>query len=408
MDRTPGQNNHKTILIIDDNATNLRVIADYLERCGFTILVARDGESGLEKARYAQPDLILLDVMMPGMDGFETCKILKAQKATHNIPVIFMTALTDIEFKVKGFYTGGVDYVTKPFQQEEVLARVNTHLQLRELTETLEQKVQERTTELQNAYAQLSRLNKAKSKFIQVASHELRTPLSLVDGFTRLLAEEPSVTYNANAQNYIGHILHGLQRLLDVWERLLDAARVENDLVKPVGAPVNLYVLLSQVNQQFAEAVDQRKLSLCCTKAVSALPLIQADEELLRKAFYHLISNAIKYTPDGGQIKIDGRFLNTPSAPPQVEIVIADSGVGIDPEDQALIFENFYQTGEVNLHSSGQTNFKGGGSGLGLAIVKGIVLGHGGKIWAESPGHDEKRCPGSRFILRLPVSISNP
>ncbi len=144
-----------TILIVDDNATNLRVISDFLELHGFAILVSEDGESGLKRADYVRPDLILLDIIMPGMDGFETCRRLKANQNTKDIPVIFMTALTQTENKVEGFQVGGVDYISKPFQKEEVLARVNAHVRLRELTEHLEQNVRERTRELTAANQQL-------------------------------------------------------------------------------------------------------------------------------------------------------------------------------------------------------------------------------------------------------------
>jgi signal transduction histidine kinase len=123
---------------------------------------------------------------------------------------------------------------------------------------------------------------------------------------------------------------------------------------------------------------------------------------MLQKVFYHLVMNAIKFTPDGGQVKIAGKYLNG-SEPPQVEITVSDTGIGVDPSMADMIFEKFHQTGEVLLHSSGKTKFKGGGPGLGLAIVRGIVEAHGGRIWVESPGYNEETFPGSKFIVSLPV-----
>jgi len=149
-----------TILIIDDEPANLGVISDYLGNFGLEVLIARDGKSGLQKAQYAQPDLILLDVLMPEIDGFETCRRLKAKETTKDIPVIFMTALDETRDKVKGFQLGAVDYIIKPFQPKEALARITTHLRLRELTERLENKVQERTKELTVAVREAKRLNR--------------------------------------------------------------------------------------------------------------------------------------------------------------------------------------------------------------------------------------------------------
>ncbi len=123
---------------------------------------------------------------------------------------------------------------------------------------------------------------------------------------------------------------------------------------------------------------------------------------MLQKVFYHLIMNAIKYTPDGGDVKVLGRYVNG-TVPPQLEIEVCDTGIGVDPGMQELIFQKFHQTGEVLLHSSGKTKFKGGGPGLGLAIARGIVQAHGGRIWVESPGHDEQKYPGSKFIISLPA-----
>jgi len=141
-----------------------------------------------------------------------------------------------------------------------------------------------------------------------------------------------------------------------------------------------------------------------CAENLRALPPIFADPDLLQKVFYHIVTNAVKYTPDGGKIQLSGRVVDEPDTKPQVEITTRDTGIGIDPQYQELIFQKFYQTGEVRLHSSGKTKFKGGGPGLGLAIAKGIIDAHHGRLWVESAGHDEINNPGSTFYVRLPVS----
>jgi len=168
------------VLIIDDNLTNIKIIDDYLKAHGLVTIVARNGETGLKRAAFSQPDLILLDVRMPGIDGFETCRLLKANEKTKDIPVVFLTALTDVEDKVKGFAAGGVDYVTKPIQEEEVLARVNTHLALRNLQRQLEQQ----NAQLAAANIEITALNRRLDKFFRQFATEDVADALLMEGFT--------------------------------------------------------------------------------------------------------------------------------------------------------------------------------------------------------------------------------
>ncbi|WRH66710.1 MAG: response regulator [Planktothrix sp. GU0601_MAG3] len=170
------------ILIVDDNPTNLSVLSQTLKGAGFAVRVAEDGESALQLVERKQPTLILLDVQMPGIDGFETCKKLKADPKNQEIPIIFLTALTDVKNKVKGLSLGAVDYISKPFEQEEVLARVRVHLQLKNLTETLEQRVAERTAVLEQAQVQLVQQEKLSSlgQLVTGIAHEMNNPISCI------------------------------------------------------------------------------------------------------------------------------------------------------------------------------------------------------------------------------------
>jgi signal transduction histidine kinase len=177
-------------------------------------------------------------------------------------------------------------------------------------------------------------------------------------------------------------------------------------MLKILPEDANLGVVLGRVRKTFQDALKERNLALAM-QGIDGLPVVQADPDQLYKVFYHLVINAIKYTPDGGRITIHGHLVESGDGQNEVEIVVSDTGIGIEPEHHQLIFEKFYQTGEVYMHSSGKTKFKGGGPGLGLAIARGIIEAHGGRIWVESPGHDEVNYPGSKFFVRLPLKVKS-
>jgi signal transduction histidine kinase len=301
--------------------------------------------------------------------------------------------------------TGSIAQVmqTLTYRRIEILRieKEQLALQTQQFNRQLEQKVQERTQELRQAYAQLEQMDKTKSDFITIASHELRTPLTILNAHNQILLIDETIQADESLLKRVNGIQNGARRMEEVVEAMLDVAKIDSQALTLQLTTLNLPILIRMVAQRFRVALEQRTLTLDIAP-MRDLPDIEADPEALEKVFYHLIINAIKYTPDGGRIRIDGRFLDKPK--PVVEIVVADEGIGIAPDVQDLIFEKFYQTGEVMLHSSGKTTFKGGGSGLGLAIVKGIVGAHNGRIWVESQGYDEKACPGSTFHLVLPVN----
>ena len=272
-----------------------------------------------------------------------------------------------------------------------------------ELEKTVQQ-LSERTRDLQVAYQQLERLDRTKSDFISVASHELRTPLTVISGYNQMLLDDPQLKKNEAYHQIVSGIQSGIARMGVIVGSILDMAKIDGRVLQLHPEPLILSLLIQAVRATLADVCRQRHMTLAL-KGLEDLPVIEADTEALRKAVYHLLVNALKYTPDGGTITVSGRTL--PSADAEfpegaVEIVISDTGIGIDPSVQELIFTKFYQTGEVLVHSSGTTTFKGGGPGLGLAITRGIVEAHGGKIWAESPGYDEQACPGSHFHIVLP------
>ena len=258
---------------------------------------------------------------------------------------------------------------------------------------------------LKQVNIQLESLDRTKSDFISVASHELRTPLTVMRGYNEMLLEDPAISANAFHSKLIGGIYTGILRLHEIVNSMLDMASIDTRSLELKVESVSIHMLIHMVISGFKESLEERKLTLEA-EGLRDLPEIDGDPEALRKVFYHVIINAIKYTPDGGKVTITGvpvsaGQMNLPEG--GVEIIVADTGIGIAPEYKDLIFTKFYQTGELALHSTGRTKFKGAGPGLGLAIAKGIVEGHRGKIWAESPGHDEEKCPGSQFHIVLPI-----
>lgn len=275
--------------------------------------------------------------------------------------------------------------------------------QVRRFNLDLEDQVARRTEELQSAYDKLHSLDRAKSDFIDIASHELRTPLTIIQGYCQMLGEEPYIQSNEQYIRLINGILNGSSRLNEIIESMLDVAKIDNRVLDLYPSPVPIATLVHYVVESLRGALKERQISL--TENLHALPPIEADVDALRKVFYHLIVNAIKYTPDGGSIQVSGRTLSPGEYNLQgsyIEVEVSDTGIGIAPTMQELIFTKFYQTGHVAVHSSGKTKFKGGGPGLGLAIARGVIELHHGKIWVVSEGYDEQACPGSHFHVVLP------
>ena len=260
-------------------------------------------------------------------------------------------------------------------------------------------RLQERTLELERTNQILRNIDKTKTNFIQISAHELRTPLTLIMGYSQML--EQDTKDNPELAALAQGILDGSERMTDIVDSMLDVSRIDSNTLFLRKTGLQLDLLIKKVNKRFEKAFEERNISMNAD-GLRDLPLIPADPDLLLKVFNNIIMNAIKFTPDGGSITISGRYLNG-SEPPQVEVAIHDTGIGIAPALQKLIFEKFNQTGDVLLHSSGKTKFKGGGPGLGLAIARGIVEAHGGRIWVESPGYNEEVHPGSTFFVSLPT-----
>lgn len=260
-------------------------------------------------------------------------------------------------------------------------------------------KLQERTRQLEEANATLKQIDKTKTNFIQISAHELRTPLTLIMGYSQML--EQDTEKDPELQKLATGILEGAERMSDVVNSMLDVSRIDSDALFLRKTSIEIQPVINKVHKTFESAFEERNLKFK-TEGLEKLPAFSADPDMLQKVFYHLIMNAIKYTPDGGEVKVVGKYRNG-KKPPELEVAVVDTGIGVDPSKKEAIFEKFHQTGDVLLHSSGKTKFKGGGPGLGLAIARGIVQAHGGKIWVESKGYNEEKLPGSKFIVSFPL-----
>lgn len=365
-----------TILMVDDNPTNLNVLMDTLKGNGFRLLAAKNGEEAVKRAQTTLPDLVLLDVLMPVMDGFDTIVELKKIDKTNEIPVIFMTALSDTVDKVKGFQLGAVDYITKPFQADEVLARVKSHLTIQHLKNELKKKNQD----LQEAIEKEKELNRMKTGLVYLASHELRKPLTVfslfLDSIQKFINESKEhIQSQEKAKSSIQQMANLLDDILIATRSESGKLTFEPDLCD-----------LKMVSQQLVSTIstiygeDSSPILFDYHQSTDYLFL---DRKLIQIILSNLLSNAVKYSPNKNPIQV-----KVSADPDYVTIVIKDEGIGISQEDQKKLFQSFQRGENVGLIQ---------GTGLGLAIVKECVSIHQGKISLIS-----EEGKGTEFIVKIP------
>lgn len=267
----------------------------------------------------------------------------------------------------------------------------------------METRVAHISHEMEKVQKRMERVDKSKSAFISVAAHELKTPITLIEGYASMMEDLMRAGTGVNLDSLLAGMTTGIDRLRSIVDDMIDVSMIDNDLLKLNFQPMQVGQMLEALQLEVEETVKHRKLTMTIRNFEGSRQWIYVDHTRLMQAIRNVINNAIKFTPDGGKITIDGRSLSG-----FIEVTVADTGIGISHDDQAMIFEKFGQLGRVDLHSSGKTKFKGGGPGLGLPIARGILEAHGGSIWVESPGHDEKACPGSTFHILIPARAQSP
>ncbi len=267
----------------------------------------------------------------------------------------------------------------------------------------METRVAHISNEMDKVQKKMERVDRSKSAFISVAAHELKTPITLIDGYASMMEDLVKEGKGVPLDSLLSGMQTGIKRLRSIVEDMLDVSMIDNDLLKLNFQPIQLENILEILKRDLTETVNKRKQTVEIKPFEGSDTWLYVDSARIMQALRNILDNAVKFTPDGGRITVDGRTL-----PGLVEVTITDTGIGISQENQASIFEKFGQLGRVDLHSSGKTKFKGGGAGLGLPISRGILEAHGGSIWVESEGHDEKECPGSTFHVLIPIRSESP
>jgi len=355
MNRTLERN---TIMIVDDEIVNLKLLERMLsEDAGFRVVAFPSGKMALKAAALNPPDLILLDINMPEMNGFEMCELLKANESLQDIPVLFISALTETSDKLKAFRMGGVDYITKPFQFEELRARVKTHLEI------VRQK-----RELQRSYDKLCELEDMRDGLVHMIVHDMRSPLTAILGSLELIQMDPSAV---NTARRVDDALRVSERLVNMISSILDIGKMEAGGITPNVSPVDIKSRVYDAIRNVDPIKGQRSIVLESSNEVGT---IACDVLLIDRVLDNLLNNALKCTDkDEGMISV--RMEHT--AHGGVRVAIGDNGWGIPPESCEKIFDKFYQ---VKARREGQSY----STGLGLTFCKLAVEAHDGRIGVES------------------------
>ncbi|MEO5377465.1 MAG: ATP-binding protein [Magnetococcus sp. DMHC-6] len=371
------------LLLVDDMVANIMMLHEVLKDDYHTYF-AKDGVSALKAAEDRLPDLILLDIHMPGMDGMEVCRRLKADSQTERIPIIFITSLSETQDETAGLELGAVDYITKPFNPTVVQLRVKNHIALKKYQDHLEELVLERTAKLQKAKEEAESADRAKTKFLMIISHELRTPLNSIIGFSESL----STVLQGESKELAGMIYDSGVKLNSMVGNILDLVKLESQKVPLACQPFHVRELVQQTARQVEMKYQEKGLVFESACALDVPEFLQGDEKRIRQVLGHLLDNAFKFT-DKGSVYVKVERGHGEGYRDQLVFSVEDTGIGIPQEKLDDIFGFFTMLAEDMY-----TQHKGG-IGIGLAICKSVVKLMNGKIWVSS------RSTGSVFSFSV-------
>jgi two-component system, sensor histidine kinase and response regulator len=384
-----------SILIVDDNPRNLQLMSTVLKEKGYKLYVTNSGENALLFLQHTLPDLILLDVMMPGLSGFEVCRRIQRNEKLRDIPVIFLTAKNDVEDVVEGFEAGAVDYVTKPFNTKEVFVRISTHLQLKKAKEMLILKNQEMKALnatlseskaiIEDDARRLEKLNIEKNKFFSIISHDLRGPLSGLIGLSEIMLTQADTISKGELKEYAGLLFDSSNQVFNLLENLLEWSRMQMNAVSFNPEQLRLKPLLENTAQLLKQEIQKKnhQLKLDCPDDLE----VYADQNMLKTVIRNMVANAIKFTRPGG--KIDVTALKTGNG--DTEIIFKDTGIGMSETLLQSLFKIDSKTSRPGTDGESST-------GLGLLLCKDFIQKHGGAIKAKSVAGE-----GTIFFVTFPV-----
>lgn len=382
------------ILIIDDLEDNIMLLESILSVEGYNVISATKGSVGLKLTKERKPDIILLDLVMPELDGFEVCRFLKEDDELKNIPIFILTAYDEKENLLRGFKSGAVDFISRPFNSAELIARIKNHLDLKKAKDELirnQEELKRKNTQLDAKNIQLNKLNLTKDKFFSIIAHDLRSPfMSIFSAITMLMRRINSSQElgRDDLNEVVSHLYDNSKAAFSLIDNLLVWAKTQTEDIKPEPSELKLRDIVEDNIDLFRENAISK--SVAVVNNVNSQVLIYADNNMVKSIIRNLISNALKYTLKDGAVRID-----TENKDDRVIIIVSDTGIGMTQKEISKVFridEKFWKRG-----TEGER-----GTGLGLVISKEFVEKNGGRMWVESEAGF-----GSKFFVELPATKNN-